>query len=72
MLFMPSIRSLLFALVMLAVSTAAFAQIGISIIVAPPALPVYEPPPLLAQGLSGHLGTGLTVRAITTGCQVRG
>jgi hypothetical protein len=50
MRFIPSIRSLLFALVMLAVSAAAFAQIGISITVAPPALPVYEQPPLPAQG----------------------
>jgi hypothetical protein len=31
MLFIPSIRSLLFALVMLAISAAAFAQIGISL-----------------------------------------
>ena len=44
------IRSLLFALVMLAVSAAAFAQIGVSISVGPPALPVYEQPPVPAQG----------------------
>ena len=47
----PSIRSLLFALVMLAISAASFAQIGISISIAPPALPVYEQPPLPAAGL---------------------
>jgi len=46
----PFIRSLLFALVMLAMSAAAFAQIGISVSIAPPALPVYEQPPLPAQG----------------------
>ena len=40
----PSIRSMVFALVMLAISAAAFAQIGISITIAPPALPVYEQP----------------------------
>jgi len=46
----PSIRSLLFALVMLAISAAAFAQIGISISFGPPALPVYEQPPVPAEG----------------------
>jgi len=45
-----SIRSLLFALVMLAISAAAFAQIGISISFGPPALPVYEQPPVPAEG----------------------
>lgn len=46
----PAVRSLLFALVMLAISAAAFAQIGISISVGPPALPVYEQPPCPAEG----------------------
>ena len=46
----PSIRSLLFALVVLAMSAASFAQIGVSINMAPPALPVYEQPPVPAQG----------------------
>jgi hypothetical protein len=50
MRFIPSIRSLLFALVVLAMSAASFAQIGISVSIAPPALPVYEQPPLPAQG----------------------
>jgi hypothetical protein len=50
MRFIPSIRSLLFALVVLAMSAASFAQIGISVTIAPPALPVYEQPPLPAQG----------------------
>ena len=39
-----SIRSLLFALVMLTMASAAFGQIGIAITIAPPALPVYEQP----------------------------
>jgi hypothetical protein len=39
-----SIRSLLFALVLLAMSAAAYAQISISINFAPPELPVYEQP----------------------------
>jgi hypothetical protein len=45
-----SIRSLLFVLVMLAVSASSFAQIGISITIGPPALPVYEQPPCPAEG----------------------
>ena len=49
-----SIRSLLFALVMLAMSSASFAQIGISINFAPPELPVYEQP--LCPG-DGYLWT---------------
>ena len=40
----PSIRSLLFAVVVLAMSAASFAQIGISVRIGPPALPVYEQP----------------------------
>jgi len=46
----PSIRSLMLALVVLAMSAASFAQIGISINFAPPALPVYEQPPVPAEG----------------------
>ena len=45
-----SFRSLLFALVLLAMSAASFAQIGISIRIGPPALPVYEQPPCPAEG----------------------
>jgi len=50
----PSIRSLLFAVVVLAMSAASFAQIGISIRIGPPALPVYEQP--LCPG-DGYLWT---------------
>jgi YXWGXW repeat-containing protein len=47
----PSIRSLLlFALVMIVLSSASFAQVGISITIGPPALPVYEQPPCPAEG----------------------
>ena len=38
------IRTLLFALVVLCMSAASFAQIGVFITIAPPALPVYEQP----------------------------
>src|SRR5207344_2018684 len=41
---MRSIHILLFALIVLSVSTAAFAQIGVAITFGPPALPVYEQP----------------------------
>lgn len=40
----PNIRSLVFLIVLLAVSVAAFAQIGVSISFSPPELPVYEQP----------------------------
>jgi hypothetical protein len=44
MRFLLSIRTLFFALFMLGISAASFAQIGVSISFAPPALPVYEQP----------------------------
>ncbi len=47
---LPSFRSLLFALVVLALSAAAFAQVSISIRIGPPALPVYEQPLCPAEG----------------------
>jgi hypothetical protein len=46
----PSRRVIVFAILMLAMSAAAFAQFGVSITVGPPALPVYEQPPVPAQG----------------------
>ena len=46
----PAVRSLLFALVVLAMSAASFAQVGISIRIGPPALPVYEQPLCPAEG----------------------
>src|SRR5216684_1708134 len=47
---MRSIRSLLFALVMLSVSGASFAQVFVSVNFGPPALPVYEQPLCPAEG----------------------
>jgi hypothetical protein len=46
----PSIRSLLFALVVLTMSAASFAQVGVSITIGPPALPVYEQPLCPGEG----------------------
>jgi hypothetical protein len=46
----PLFSSLLFAVLMLALSAASFAQIGVSITIGPPALPVYEQPPCPAEG----------------------
>ena len=45
-----SIRSLLFALVMLSTSRAASAQVFVSVNFGPPALPVYEQPLCPAEG----------------------
>ncbi len=45
-----SIRTLLFVLVVLAISATSFAQVGISVTIGPPALPVYEQPPCPAEG----------------------
>ena len=45
-----SIRSLLFAVVILTMSAASFAQIGISIRIGPPAIPVYEQPLCPGEG----------------------
>lgn len=45
-----SLRSPLFALVMLAISAAAYSQISVSISFAPPELPVYEQPLLPGEG----------------------
>jgi hypothetical protein len=50
----PFIRTLLFALVVLSMSAASFAQIGVAIRIGPPALPVYEQP--LCPG-DGYLWT---------------
>jgi hypothetical protein len=46
----PTVRLLLFALLMLAMPAALSAQLGIAITVGPPALPVYEQPPCPAEG----------------------
>ena len=45
-----SSRFLIFALVLLAISAASYAQVGISVTFAPPELPVYEQPPIPGEG----------------------
>ncbi len=45
-----AIRSVLFSLLLLAMSAASFGQFGISIVIAPPAIPVYEQPICPADG----------------------
>jgi hypothetical protein len=54
MLFIRSLRSLLVVLAIAAAATVSFAQIGVSVTVAPPALPVYDQP--LCPG-DGYLWT---------------
>ncbi len=51
------IRSSLFAIALLAISAAAYAQLSMSISFAPPELPVYEQPVLPGEGY--HLDTRL-------------
>lgn len=46
----PYVRNLLLAIVVLSMSAASFGQIGISIRIGPPAIPVYEQPPCPAEG----------------------
>jgi WXXGXW repeat (2 copies) len=46
----PSIRSLIFVLVVLGISAASYAQVGISVTFGPPELPVYEQPPIPGAG----------------------
>src|SRR5579863_3333704 len=45
-----AIRSLLLSLFMLAMSAASFGQVGVSITIAPPVLPVYEQPACPGDG----------------------
>jgi hypothetical protein len=55
------IRSVLFSVLLLAMSTAAFGQVGFSITIAPPALPVYEQPICPGEGYlwtPGYWGYG--------------
>jgi hypothetical protein len=47
---MRTIRLLFLALLILAIPAASFAQFGVSVTIAPPALPVYEQPPVPAEG----------------------
>jgi hypothetical protein len=68
------IRTLLFALVVLSLSAASFAQIGVAIRIGPPALPVYEQPLCPGDGYlwtPGYWAT-ITTSTITTGCRELG
>jgi WXXGXW repeat (2 copies) len=47
---MPTIPWLLLALLILSIPAISFAQVGVSITIGPPALPVYEQPLCPAQG----------------------
>ena len=70
-----SIRWLLLAVVMLFIPSVSFGQVvGISITVAPPALPVYVQPFVPATIISGRPATGLTAKTmkIITGCPAHG
>ena len=65
---MRSIRALLFGFVLLALSAAAFGQIGVAVSFGPPPLPVQ------AMDISGRRGIGLMTMtpAIITGCLAPG
>jgi hypothetical protein len=69
---MRNIRLLLLAVLILAIPAASFAQFGVSITLAPPALPVYEQPMAPADGYCGRQATGLTAMKATSGCRARG
>ena len=56
---------LLFAAAILFLSTTSFAQVGVSIRIGPPPLPVYEQPISPATVISGRLGIGLGMATIT-------
>ena len=67
------IRPLLLAIAMLFLSSAAFAQIGVSVTIAPPELPVYEQPVYPGDGYiwtPGYWAWG--EEAVISGCPVLG
>ena len=67
------IRWVLFALIVLAIPASSFAQVRISVAIAPPLLPVYEQPRLPRRRL--YLDArllGLATAMITTGYQAPG
>ena len=65
------IRSLLLAGAILFLSTGSFAQIGVSVNIAPPELPAYEQPICPATAISGRQDIGLGMASIT-GCRAHG
>ena len=70
-----SIRSSLFALVLLAMSAAAYAQFSISVIIRSAGIAGLRATAASpARATSGHLATGLTpaMTTVTTGCRAHG
>ena len=67
-----AIRSLLFTMLLMALSAASFAQIGISVSFGPPALPIYEQPICPGTVTSGRPVIGLGMEMIITGCPAPG
>ena len=67
-----AIRSLLFAVLLMGLSAASFAQIGISVSFGPPALPVYEQPICPGEVTSGPPDIGLGMEMIIIGCPAPG
>ena len=67
-------RCALFFVIVVAISAACFAQVGISITIGPPPLPVYEQPPCPEEGYIWTPGTGLTItmQPLATGYPARG
>jgi hypothetical protein len=68
------IRTLLFALVVLSMSAASFAQIGVAIRIGPPRCLSMSSRFVRATVISGRLATGptITTSPITTGCRAHG
>ena len=53
-------------------ATASFAQVGVSVTIAPPALPVYEQPLCPGDGYIWTPGTGLGLMTAITGSRAHG
>ena len=70
---MRTIRLVLLTLLILAMPAASFAQFGVAITIAPPALPVYtQPMAPVDEAICGRPATGLMERKATSGYRVRG
>src|SRR5215467_4807860 len=65
-------RLALLMLVMLMLANASFGQVGISITIGPPPLPVYAQPLCLVKATSGPRGTGPTGPTAITGYRAPG
>jgi len=69
---MRNIRLLLLAVLILAIPAASFAQFGVSVMIAPPALPIYTQPMLPQPVICGRPAIGLTGMKDTSGCLAPG